>query len=32
MPTVQDLLRAIAAAVVDQPETIQSLWRKGREK
>jgi hypothetical protein len=32
MPTVQDLLRAIASAIVDEPETIRTLWQKGREK
>ena len=32
MPTVQDLLRAIAAAIVDEPKTIQTLWQKGRER
>jgi len=32
MPTVQDLLRAVAAAIVDEPGTIQTLWQKGRER
>ena len=32
MPTVQDLLRAVAVAIVDEPETIRALWEKGRDQ
>jgi len=32
MPTVQDLIRALAAAVADEPDTIRKLWMKGRER
>jgi hypothetical protein len=32
LPTVQDLLRSVAAAIVDEPETIRKLWQKGRRR
>jgi len=31
MPTVQDMLRAVGAAIVNDAELVRQLWAKGRD-